>query len=73
MQAGKSLLDQELSDMKRYGVNPTLNRLQQEYRFISTSIDEKENRRRFLLQSLGFSIALRNIAKFCAVPKALMQ
>jgi thiopeptide-type bacteriocin biosynthesis protein len=70
LKLSRELLDGELQTGGLFEPNPTLYRLLDEYRFISTEIDGPDQARKFLLQSIEYSVVLRQLASFCAVPKS---
>lgn len=66
----RELLNDELAEGGRYEPNPTLYRILEEYRFISTETDQQDLTRRYLLQSTDYSTVLRDLAAYCLIPRS---
>jgi thiopeptide-type bacteriocin biosynthesis protein len=69
LKLSKGLLDDELDAEGLYEPNPTLYRLLEELRFISTESDDEDHSRKYLLQSIEYSSVLKDLASYCTVPQ----
>jgi thiopeptide-type bacteriocin biosynthesis protein len=70
LKIAEELFQNEMKSEGLYEPNPTIYRLLEELRFISTEIDKQDHLRRYLLQSTDYSKVLKGISLFCKVPKS---
>jgi len=70
LKLSKQLLDNELETSGLYEPNPTLYRLLEELRFISSESNDRDHTRTYLLQSVEYSGILKALAAYCIIPKS---
>ncbi|MDB5122353.1 MAG: hypothetical protein JWP94_482 [Mucilaginibacter sp.] len=70
LKLSEELLGAELAGGVLFETNPTLYRLLDEYRFITTETDGGDNSRRYLLQSADYSTVLKELAAYCMTARS---
>jgi thiopeptide-type bacteriocin biosynthesis protein len=66
----QELLHTELSAPGSFEINPSLYRLVDEYRFISSELEPGIRERKYLLQSMDYSILLKELTYYCRVSRS---
>ncbi len=70
---GQEILIHELAEYARFEGNPSVYRVLNEYRFFRTSTDETGRQREYLLQSIAFSILLKDLMGWCHKGRTLKE
>jgi thiopeptide-type bacteriocin biosynthesis protein len=70
LKLSQELRDKELETAGLYEPNPTLYRLLEELRFISSESNDRNQTRNYLLQSVEYSGILKDLVAYCTVPKS---
>jgi hypothetical protein len=67
------LLQQEFNENCRYETNPTLYKLLDEYRFVSTEVETGGTKRKYLLQSTDYTLILQELAQYCRTARYAVE